>query len=280
MLGLVIDVARVEERLILSALREKFGQVHVIDVGSEPIGLGKAEAELGLAVIRPISMLRALYSASFLEALGVHCINSSETIMYSGDKILSYTRLVANKLPVPRTVLAFTRGAALSAGNELGYPLVVKPPLGSWGRLVTRARTPMELEVFLAHREAAKTPHQRIVVMQEHVETEGRDIRCLVVGDEVLGCIERVARNGEWRSNVALGAETKPYKASGELEDLALRAAMSVKGFFVSIDLFETSNGFLVNEVNAVPEFKGFMRATGINPATVLAEKLYREYRK
>lgn len=280
MIGLVVDVVRVEERLLLSALREKFREVKVIDVGSEALSISGNGNGFDLVVVRPISMLRALYIASIYEARGVPSINASETIMYSGDKVLSYTRLASHKLPLPRTMLAFSKEAALSAASKLGYPVVIKPPLGSWGRLVTRARTPQELSVFIAHREASRASHKRVVVMQEHVETRGRDIRCLVVDGDTLGCVERIAKNGEWRSNVALGAETRPYPVSEQLEDLVARAAHAVKGFFVSIDLFYTPSGFLVNEVNAVPEFKGFMRATGINPARVVAERLYNHYKK
>ena len=280
MISLVIDIARAEEKLLLSSLREKFGEVRVVDVRYTPLRLSGNGDPVGIAVIRPISMVKALYSASIYEALGATTINSSETIMYSGDKVLSYTRLASYKLPVPRTIIALSKESALRAGEELGYPLVVKPPLGSWGRLVAKARDERELATLIAHREEASTPHQRASIIQELIDTRGRDIRCLVVGGETLGCIERVAKNGEWRSNVALGAETRPYPLSGELDDLAVRAAMAVKGFFVSVDLFDTPDGFLVNEVNAVPEFKGFMRATGINPAPVVANKLYEYYKK
>lgn len=278
LIDVVIDVARLEERLIVSALREAVEEVRVVNASKTPLILGNG-GEAEAAVIRTISMVRALYAASAYEAMGSFTVNAAEAIMYSGDKVLAYTRLASHKLPLPQTVLALGKDAALEAAASLGYPVVMKPPIGSWGRLVARARNPDELVALLAHREEARTPHQRATILQEYINSGSRDIRCIVIGDEVLGCIERRARKGEWRSNVALGAETRTYPVNPELEDLVLRAATAVKGFFVSIDLFETRDGFLVNEVNAVPEFKGFMRATGLNPAKVLAKKLREKLR-
>lgn len=282
MIDVVVDIVRIEEQLIMSALGEKFHRksINMVNIRERGAKIGQNKYTAQIAIIRPISMLNAAYAAALYELRGSFVINSSEAIIFSGDKVLAYTRLASHKLPLPVTFVAFTRNAARSVFEKLGAPLVVKPPLGSWGRLVTRVRDANELEYVLAHREAMRTPHQRVFIIQEYIETGSRDIRCLVIKDELIGCIERKAKQKEWRSNVALGADTKPYKPTEEIEDLSIRAAAAVKGFFVSIDLFETRNGFLVNEVNAVPEFKGFIRATGLNPAKILAEKIYQAYKK
>jgi len=282
LIDVVLDIIRAEEQLIISALKERFSEskISIVNLREVAPKIGSNDYMASIAIIRPISMLNAAYAAALYEAKGSLVINSSETIIFSGDKVLTYTRLAAHKLPLPPTLIAFAHNTARTALRELGVPLVVKPPLGSWGRLVTRIRSARELEYVLAHREAMRTPHQKIIIMQKYVDTGNKDIRCIVIEEELVGCIERRAKQREWRSNVALGADTKPYKPTNEVEDLSLRAAAAVKGFFVSVDLFQTKDGLLVNEVNAVPEFKGFMRATGINPARILVEKLYQMYKK
>ncbi|RUM47016.1 MAG: lysine biosynthesis enzyme LysX [Hyperthermus sp.] len=270
---LVADVLRLEEQMIMKAVME-WARVRLVNLEEEALPLGRINADA--AIIRPISMHRALYAASSYEASMVFTVNTSSTILYAGDKMLSYTRLIAHQIPVPKTYYASTPTAAAKAGAELGYPLVIKSPIGSWGRLVVRAKTPEKLAEFSELRRMLPCIQQRTLILQEYLEINNTDIRCVVVDGELVGCVARKARRGEWRSNVALGAATKPYPVDTELEDLAIKAASALKGFFVSVDIFETkSHGYLVNEVNGVPEFKGFMKATGKNPAAELSVKLY-----
>ncbi len=270
---LVVDVLRTEERLIQRALGA-WARVRLVDVSAEPIEVGGKRVDA--AVVRPISMYRAVYAAGSYEASRVFTVNSSEAIIYAGDKMLSYTRMRAFRVPVPRTYYAATPEAALKAGSELGYPVVVKSPVGSWGRLVSRARSPEKLEQIARLRSMLPCSQQRAMMVQEYLELGGSDIRCIVVYDSLVGCIVRRAGRGEWRSNVALGASVEPLEPDQELEDIVLRAARAIGGFFVSIDVFETkTRGYIVNEVNGVPEFKGFMRATGRNPAEELSKALY-----
>lgn len=270
--ALVWDVMRLEERMILEALRGRF-RVELVDAKSAPLEFGGEGPEA--ALIRPISMYRALYSAAALESRGAFTVNSSTTLAVAGDKLLAYSRLTAAGIPVPRTLYASTPEAALEAAGRLGYPVVVKPPVGSWGRLVVRARDPGFLESVAAHRLEMPCSQLQAMIVQEHVDTGGSDIRCITVAGETVGCVRRVAGRGEWRSNVALGARTEPLRVDGELAELAVKAAGAVGGFFVSIDIFEDKRrGYLVNEVNGVPEFKGFYSATGLNPAVRLAEAL------
>ncbi len=270
---LVVDVVRLEERLIREAL-SRWARVRLVDLDRDPVPIGGASADA--AVIRPISMYRAAYAAGSYEASRVFTVNSSEAIIYSGDKMLTYTRMRAHRVPVPKAYYAATPEAAGKAASELGYPVVVKAPVGSWGRLVSRARSPEKLEQIARLRQALPCSQQHAMIVQEYLELGGADIRCVVVYDRVLGCIVRRARRGEWRSNVALGASVEPLEHDEELEELALRAARALGGFFVSVDIFETkTRGYVVNEVNGVPEFKGFMRATGVNPAEELSSALH-----
>jgi len=273
--AIVVDVVRLEEQMLLKALRE-YMNVSIVNVRSRALEIGINGFDA--AVIRPISMYRAAYTAASFEAAGVFTVNSSQTIMTAGDKLLAYTRLAAARIPIPRSFYAADIDAALEAASRLGYPVVVKAPVGSWGRLVSRADTPEELEQLARMRQELPCSQTRSMIIQEYLDSGSSDIRCIVVAGTLLGCIKRVAQNGEWRSNVALGARIEVYKPDPVLEDITVRAAAVVKGFFVSIDVFkDDERGYLVNEVNGVPEFKGFYRATGINPARRLAEAILEE---
>ncbi|AEM38625.1 lysine biosynthesis enzyme LysX [Pyrolobus fumarii 1A] len=270
--ALAYDYLRQEEKLVIEALREVGLEVKMLPVTEKPFHIG-GEPDIDLVVVRTTSMFNGLYTAAAYESMGIRSINQSRTILYSGDKALTYSLLARAKIPTPDTYIALGSRAVFEAAKLLGYPLVDKPPIGSWGRLVSLIYDDFNLVTVVEHREALCNRQMRIHVMQEYVETGNKDIRCLVLGGELLGCIYRIAREGEWRSNVALGGHTEVVDVTPDLENLVLRAAAVVEGDFVSIDVFEhPEKGYVVNEVNGIPEFKGFMRATGVNVARKLAE--------
>ncbi len=240
--------------------------VNVVNVTSTPL---KLENSQGIALIRTVSMYRAIRSAAFLEASGLHTINSSRTLHVCGDKALTYAILSSNGVKIPQTMLALGSEAAIKAFREIGGKVVDKPPIGSWGRLISLVRDERSMISLTNIRETLPSDLKGHLI-QRYVETGGKDVRCLVLGSKVIGCVERLANNG-WRSNVALGASTKEINVTEQLEDLSLRAAESVQGEFVAIDLLSDGEVY-VNEVNGVPEFKGFMRATGIPVHELLAQ--------
>ena len=272
---MLVDKKRLEERLIEEALRE-WARLRLVRVDEQPLYYGEARADA--AVVRPLSMYRALYSAAVYESSGAFTVNSSETIVYSGDKALAYSRLASHGIPIPRTLYASTPTAALKV--EADETLVLKPPIGSWGRLVSRARNKDELEHQAVMRSLLPCATQRNTIIQEYIPNGGYDVRCIYIGGEVIGCIKRYKPAGEWRTNVALGGRVEKLPLNGELEELTIKTAEAVKGFFVSIDILESKKGLLVNEVNGVPEFKGFLKATGKNPAIIISEKLKNGLRK
>ncbi len=267
------DMPRVEEKRLMKALEDVGFKVKPFNVTREPLPIGEVEEHVPL--VRAVSMFRSLYTAAVLEANGLEPINSSFTIIYSGDKILTYSILASNGLPIPKTVIALNGDSTIKAYLKMGFPLVDKPPIGSWGRLVSLVRDWHEANIVIEHRSMMNNPQMKAHIVQEYVKMpENRDIRCFVVGERCLGCIYRVPKEGEWRSNVALGAEVSELKDNEEACELALKAAKALKGEVVSIDLFERGDGLVVNEVNGVPEFKGFMRATGVDVAKEVAKYL------
>ncbi|UXD21425.1 30S ribosomal protein S6 modification protein [Ignicoccus pacificus DSM 13166] len=265
------DMPRIEEKKLLKALEDAGLKAVPFNVTREPLPLNGIEEHIPL--IRAVSMFKSLYTAAALEANSLKPINSSFTIMYSGDKILTYSILASHNIPIPKTIVSLNGDSTVKAYLQMGFPLVDKPPIGSWGRLVSLIRDWHEANIVIEHRSMMSSPQMKAHIVQEYVKMpSNRDIRCFVVGDECLGCIYRIPQEGEWRSNVALGANVKKLEDSCDACELALKAAKALKGEVVSIDLFEYQDGLLVNEVNGVPEFKGFMRATGMDVAKKVAE--------
>ena len=267
---LVYDVGRLEERLILKALRRVSLEATVTNVKATPIGWENPGVMLSL--IRPVSMHRAAYAAAVREAVGVSTINRSLTILMSGDKVLTLSMLRRHGVRFPESYLAFTAEAAEKALEMVGTPAVDKPPIGSWGRLVSLVRDGETLRSLVEHREMLPSQTARTHIIQRYIDNGKTDYRVLVLGDEVLGAIARSAREGEWRSNVARGGRIRAVNLESEMRELAVKAAEILGGEFVAVDLLKDDGGYLVNEVNGVPEFKGFMEATMIDVPLKLAE--------
>ncbi|MCX8186665.1 MAG: RimK family alpha-L-glutamate ligase [Sulfolobales archaeon] len=259
---LAVDIIRSEEKLIIEAFKDIGVDVMIVKVDGELLPLVDGTTLNGsLVVVRPISAFNAIYSAVAFESLGAFTVNSSRTLYLCNDKILTYGCLVREGLRIPKTYIALSSTSLQSLGNRLNFPLIDKPPIGSWGRLVSYIRDSVDLKMISEHRDYMG-PIIKTHVVQEVIGL-GKDLRCLVIGDEVLGCMMRVASGDEWRSNVALGGRVENYPVNSEVEELAIKASKAVGAEFAGVDLL-IGDGYYVNEVNGVPEFKGFMKATGV----------------
>jgi len=268
---LLYDMPRIEEKLIIESFRERGLEVLLTNVNVKPLQIGEELSEV--AIVRVVSMQKALYSAVARDAAGSHTINSPLTLILCGDKILTLGRLASKGLRVPRSMIAFSPESAEVVYRMLPKPFVDKPPIGGWGRLVTLVKDAATWRSILEHRQMMQSQQLRTHIAQEYVESGGRDIRAIVIGGEFIGAVARRSVGDEWRSNIALGGRAEPIKADGELVEMSVRAAEAVGGEFVSTDILQDlKSGLLyLNEINGVPEFKGFMEATGINVADVVA---------
>ena len=265
---------RWEEKQILEALERR----DVPYVFADPRAMTAPKEGLApswrLALNREIGQTRALYAAMALESGGVRIINSSDAIEVCSDKWRTALALEEADLTTPQTTLALTPDAAREAAEELGYPLVIKPLTGSWGRRIAMVRDADAADAVLEHTAALPAPQARVVCLQEPVETAGRDIRVLVVGGEPLGAVYRIAEEG-WRTNVALGSETRPCRLSDRLARLAVQAAEATGAEIAGVDVLEGEDDELfVLEVNAGVEFRGFARATEIDVAGAIVDYL------
>jgi len=200
---------------------------------------------------------------------GIPTLNHHDVIATCGDKLLTTAALLENGVPTPRTRLAFTAESALDAVEETGYPAVLKPVVGSWGRLLARVNDRDAAEAILEHKETLGSPQHGVFYIQEHVRKPARDIRAFVVGDETICAIYRYS--GHWITNTARGGRAENCPVTPELDALCRAAARAVGGGIVAVDVLESDDGLLVNEVNDTMEFRNSIDTTGVNiPARVV----------
>jgi [lysine-biosynthesis-protein LysW]--L-2-aminoadipate ligase len=268
-IGFLHSLIRKDEKLLLDEFRKRGGvELEMLDDRKLIFDL-ESGPEVDIALERCINHSRAMHGLRLLESAGIPCINTSEVARICGDKILSSLALKEAEIPQPELRIAFTERSALDAIEELGYPAVLKPAVGSWGRLLSKVNDREAAESILEHKAILGSYHHSIFYIQKYVEKNGRDIRSFVVGDE---CIAAIYRSSEhWITNTALGGVATGCPVDDELADISLRAANAVGGGVVAVDLFETSAGMLVNEVNYTMEFKNSIDTTGVNiPARIV----------
>ena len=221
-------------------------------------------ANYDVVVERCINHSRALYSLRILNDRGVATVNSAQVADICGNKLQTTSALTAAGVPQPRTLVAFTPESALEAIEELGYPVVLKPAVGSWGRLLSKINDRDAAEAILEHKETLGSYHHSIFYIQEYVKKPERDIRAFVVGDETICAIYRNAEH--WITNTARGGKSSNCPVTPALNDICVRAAKAVGGGIVAIDVFEDPDrGLLINEVNYTMEFRNSIAPTGVN---------------
>jgi [lysine-biosynthesis-protein LysW]--L-2-aminoadipate ligase len=225
--------------------------------------------EVDLVLDRSLVHSRAEYTLRYLRDVGIPTINSYEATITCDNKFLTTMTLRKANVPTLRTMIAYTPASALAAIEQLGYPVVLKPPVGSWGRLLAKINDREAAEAVLEHKEILGSYHHSIFYIQEYIPKRGGDIRAFVVGDRVIGASYRSSPH--WITNVARGATTSPAEVTPEIERIALAAAQAVGGEILGVDLVDTQDGLKVIEINTGAEFKGLAEATGVDvPATIV----------
>ena len=216
----------------------------------------------------------ACTSSAALEVAGIPAINRYATASTCADKLLTTAALAEAGVPQPRTRLAFTAESALSAIEELGYPVVLKPVVGSWGRLLARVNDRDAAEAVLEHKETLGSYQHSIFYVQEYVNKPGRDIRAFVIGDETICAIYR--QSDHWITNTARGGAASNCPVTPEIDRLCQQAAHAVGGGVLALDLFEhPERGLLINEINHTMEFRNSIVTTGVDiPARVAQSAL------
>ena len=270
--GMLLSRVRVEEKLLLEAFQAHGVDVELFDDREIVFDLHDPGPFAGLDVVleRSISHGRALASLEQLNAWGIPTVNSAAVANVCGNKFATSRSLIQQGVPTPRTMLAFTEDSALAAIETLGYPVVLKPAVGSWGRLISKINDREAAEAVLEHKQILGSYHHSVFYIQEYIDKPQRDIRTFVVGGETIAGIYRTSPH--WITNTARGGQATNCPITPELDELSRAAAAAVGGGVVAIDVLERQSGeLLVNEVNYTMEFRNSIDTTGVDiPARVV----------
>ncbi|HUY99342.1 MAG TPA: lysine biosynthesis protein LysX [Thermomicrobiaceae bacterium] len=261
---------RAEERLLFAELARRGIVPDRIDDRTAILDLTDPRRDYDVAIGRSVSQQRTLHTLAILEAWGVPTLNRPDVIAVCNDKLRSSAAFAAGGLPQPRLLVAYTPESALEAIETLGYPVVLKPPVGSWGRLLAKVNDRAAAEALLEHKQTLGSFHHGTYYIQAYVRKPGRDIRAFVVGDETIAAIYRASSH--WITNTARGGHATGCPVTPEIDALCRGAARAVGGGVLAVDLFEDpERGLLVNEVNATMEFRNSIDTTGVNiPARIV----------
>ncbi len=275
-LGVLVSYLRQEEKLILAAARAR-GMI-VTPVFDRELTLNLSAptaAESGLEVDvlldRSVVHSRAGYTLWAMNRWGIPTLNSAAAVTICDDKARASMVLEAAGIPSPKTFVAYSEDSALEACEQLGYPAVLKPVAGSWGRLIAKVNGPEQARAIIRQKSEHGSYHHEIFYIQEFIEKPGRDIRAYVVGDEIVAASYRTSEH--WITNAARGAVSVPCPVTPEIEELALRSCKVVGARLAGVDLIETDDGLKVIEVNTGGEFKGLMTTTDRDIAGVIVEE-------
>jgi [lysine-biosynthesis-protein LysW]---L-2-aminoadipate ligase len=262
-IGILCSRIRAEEKLLFDALQRRGLNFDKIDDREIVFEIGAEPPRYDVVLERCLHHSRALYALRILNQWGVPTVNTYDVALTCGDKINTTTALVAAGVPSPRTLIAFTPESALQAIETLGYPVVLKPAVGSWGRLLAKISDRDAAEALLEHKDTLGSYQHAIFYIQEFVDKPARDIRSFVVGDETICAIYR--ESDHWITNTARGGRARNCPVTPEIDRLSRAAARAVGGGVLAIDLLEHADGLLVSEVNYTMEFRNSIDTTGVD---------------
>lgn len=262
-IGILCSLVRKEEKLLFDEFRRQGISFDRIDDRELILDLHQRQWDYDVVLERCINHSRALHTLKYLEDCGVKTVNTYEVATTCGDKLLTTLALIREKIPTPPVFVAHTPESALQAIERMGYPVVLKPAVGSWGRLLSKINDRDAAEAILEHKETLGSYHHSIFYIQKYVEKNGRDIRAFVVGEETICAIYRTSPH--WITNTARGGVATNCPVTPALNEICVRAAKAVGGGVVAIDVFDTPEGFQINEVNYTMEFRNSIDTTGVN---------------
>ena len=273
-IGVVYSRLRVEEKWLFKALESREVSHERLLDSQTILQLDDDNSEwsrFDAIIIRSLSTSRGLSIARVLNSLGIPTINSYSVSEVCSDKVATSIALKTAGVPQPKSLLAFTVKGAIEAGEQLGYPYVLKPVIGSWGRLVSRINDRDAAEAIFEHRDVLGRYQHHIYYLQQLIQKPGRDIRAFVIGNKTPVAIYRESEH--WITNTALGAIATNCEVTTELHELCQRAATAVGGGVLAVDLLEDPDrGLLINEINHTMEFHSTVPLTGVDIPGMIIE--------
>lgn len=262
-IGFLYTRLRVEEKYLIEEL-EKRPNVEVVRIndGDRFFDIAQLPEKVDVLFERSISYSRGVYVSKIFAANGVTVVNTPEVAERCGDKYVTSQILTSAGIPTPKVYMAFDEETALQAVEAMGYPCVLKPVVGSWGRLLAKVDSRSMAESLIEHK-ASLGVHHQVFYIQEYINKPGRDIRAFVIGEEPICAIYRASEN--WITNTARGGQASNCPLTPELSDICRQTAQAMGGGLLAVDVFETDTGYTINEVNHTMEFRNSIATTGVN---------------
>lgn len=262
-LALLHSTIRKEEKLIIHAAKKQRVDVKIIDIRKECLNPHTYSADFDVALERSVSTVKGDYAAEFFHSLNIPVVNSPGIRKICEDKFLTSLQLCKAGIPTPKFAVVFNVESAKTAVDEMnGYPVVLKPVVGSWGRLLAKINDVDALETVLDHKNVLGSPQQKIFYMQDFIDKPGRDIRAFIIGKEPVCAIYR--KSPHWITNTARGGTAFNCRLNDELVDICHGVSSALGEGLLAVDIFETPQGYSVNEVNHTMEFRNSEEPTGV----------------
>lgn len=289
--GIILNRVNYEEKQIIQALESDGHKVEQLNNQQIIFQLNKSDkkdrifTDFDLVIQRSLSLSRSLYISAILESKGVKVLNDYESTRICGDKLLTSLKLIEHGVNTPKTVMAFTVESGLEAiENHLGYPCVIKPTIGSWGRLVAKIDNKNSAKALLEDRDEMGDIYQKIFYLQEFISPDKKphdaptDIRVIYIGGDCVAAMGRIQQGDDFRSNIALGGLGVKYEIDEDLILICKKAAQATGGEFLGIDIMKTNEGYTCIEVNGTPQFQGITKATGIEIGQKFVQYVEQKY--
>ncbi len=274
-LSIAYDVIRWEEKSILEAAKKKGVEINPIECKRRFFDLDeRLDKEFGEIILqRCVSYYRNLHLTGLFEMKGSRVINRLEDSIICGNKLFTALTLKAGGVKTPKAVFSTNIEGALKSIEKTGYPSILKPTVGSWGKLMALLKDESAAEEFIEHRENMHPSYQQYYI-EEKVKRPPRDIRSFVIGDKVIAAIYREAAPGVWRTNTARGGKASNCPITKELEEISLKAVSTIGEGIYGVDCMETEEGLIVHEINSTTEFRNSVPVTGIDIPGLIVDYL------
>lgn len=265
---IVFDRLRTEEKMLEKEASDLGHNAVMLDAKTTQINTDskRSDFDFGDVVLeRCVSYFRGLHFTASLEFMDVPVLNKFQVANQCGNKMFMTLLLKKYNVPTPKTYFSFSSESASENIEKVGYPLVIKPVIGSWGRGVMQLKDKDTADALFEIRDITDSPHDRIFYLQELIKRPPRDIRVITVGDEPIAAMYRKSSGG-FKTNIALGADPELCEITKEIEEISIKASKAMGGGILGIDIMEDEKrGLVVHEVNNTVEFKGLTRVSRRN---------------
>ncbi len=265
---IVFDRLRTEEKMLEKEASDLGHDAVMLDAKITQVNTDskRNDFDFGDVVLeRCVSYFRGLHFTASLEFMDVPVLNKFQVANQCGNKMFMTLLLKKHNVPTPKTYFSFSSESATENIERVGYPLVIKPVIGSWGRGVMQLKDKDTADALFEIRDITDSPHDRIFYLQELINRPPRDIRVITIGDDPIAAMYRKSSGG-FKTNIALGADPELCEITKEIEDIAIKASKAMGGGILGIDIMEDEKrGLVVHEVNNTVEFKGLARVSRRN---------------